>query len=79
MAKVLVLLAVGLAIAAANQMDIIVRTIMPAPEDCSVKVENGDAVWIEHKGFWKEQQIDGSPQGEPLKFVVGKGRILRGK
>ena len=62
-----------------QQVGITKTTIVPAPADCDLKVQNGDTVWIEHRGFWKEQQIDGNPEGEPLKFVVGKNRVIKGK
>ena len=61
-----------------NDEQISVKVLDAAPEDCSVKAQNGDTVWINHKGFHLGQQIDMNPEGEPLKVALGKNRILRG-
>ena len=71
--------ALSLTLQASALKDIIVRQLVEAPADCSVKAQNGDTVWIEHRGLHGEQLVDQNPEGEPLKIALGKGRVLKGE
>jgi hypothetical protein len=73
-----VVFALALAAVVLAEKTISVRTLIPAPEDCSTKVENGDHVWIEHKGFYNEQLMDQNIEGEPLLVKMGKHSIIKG-
>ena len=61
-----------------HEPSIVVRTLIPPPEDCSVQAQKGDSVWIEHKGLYEGKLVDANPEGEPLKVPLGKNRILKG-
>jgi len=47
-------------------------------EECEKKAAWGDTVMISHKGFYGQQAIDATKEGEPLKVTIGSLLILEG-
>ncbi|NOX86248.1 MAG: hypothetical protein GXO86_09835 [Chlorobi bacterium] len=51
--------------------------IIPLEEGTGPKPENGDTVWVDYTLYTLQGNvIDSSPEGKPLKFVLGKGQVV---
>jgi len=51
--------------------------IIPLEESNGPKPENGDTVWVDYTLYSLQGNvIDASPEGKPLKFVLGKGQVV---
>ena len=65
----------------ANELEI--ETLIEAEEDCDLKAAVGDTVSILHEGFiisedGERSKFDSNVNNEPLTFVVGENKILKG-
>lgn len=68
----------GLAVSVDHSSEISKETLIPAPVDCALRAQNGDTVYIEHRGYFRNELMDQNNEGEPLKVVLGKHFILKG-
>jgi hypothetical protein len=57
--------------------DFMVETTVEA-DNCTQKAKWGDTVLISHTGYYGEQKIDQTKEGEPLRVVMGSMNVLEG-